>query len=104
MPEDAACEGAGGSAVLPGDGSVHEDPVDALRVIVRVVLERERMGPEVRRTVPHSGEIEDDEVRRGPGPAEAAVREAETRCRHAGHLEDRFLEPQDALLDDEPLE
>src|SRR3970282_2940280 len=52
--QDASPEGARGRAVLHGDGAVHEDPVDPLGGVVRAVLERVRVGPQIRRAVPHA--------------------------------------------------
>ncbi len=76
MSQDASAKSAAGFGVFDRDLPVHDDPIDAFRIFVRIVLERVRVGPQVRGTVSQPWQVENDEVRGESRSDQAAVREA----------------------------
>src|SRR6266566_4857815 len=88
MTEDTSGQTPRGPPFLDRGPSVHQHPVDSLREIVRVVFERICVWPQVRRTVPHAWQVEDDEVGGESRLDQAAIGEAEARCGHPCHFVD----------------
>src|SRR5216110_3378136 len=62
MAQAPACPRPGWLSVLHRRGPIYENPVDPLRVLVRIIFERIRMGPPVRGAILHPRQVEDDEV------------------------------------------
>jgi len=80
MPQDTSGQTLRGSPILHGELSVHEDPVDSFWEIMRIVLERICVRPQVRCAVPHPWQVEDHQVRGESGSDQAAIAEPQA-CR-----------------------
>ena len=104
MSQDTSAKSAAGFGVFDRDLPVHEDPIDAFRIFVRIVLERVRVGPQVRRTVSHAWQVENDEVRGGSRSDQAAIAEAQACRRHPRHFVNGVFEREDGFFDHETLE
>src|SRR5206468_6382987 len=104
MAQAPACPRPGWLSVLHRRGPINEDTIDPLRVLVRIIFERIRMGPPVRGAILHPRQDEDDEVGGESLSNEPAVLEGQPPGRHARHLVDRVWEGEDGLLDNEPLQ
>ncbi len=86
-----AAQGPSGSlggqlAFVEDQLSVNDHRVDALRIPGRIG---------VGRAVDHLGRVEDDQVRRHPGPQHAPVQEAHAPRGQRGHLADRLLDREE---------
>src|SRR5439155_9695021 len=75
--EAPPCPRPGRLTVLHRRRAIHEDPIDSLRVVVRIIFERIRMGPSVRGAILHPRQVEDDEVGGASLSDEPAVLEAQ---------------------------
>jgi len=104
MPQDTSGQTLRGSPILHGELSVHEDPVDSFWEIMRIVLERIGVRPQVRCAVPHPWQIEDDEVRGESGSDQATIAEPQAGRGHPCQLVDGVFECEDGFFDHEPLE
>ena len=89
VAEVAAGPRAGVLGVVDDEDAVDEDVLDPARVHGGILARRD-----VVELVP----VEDDDVGAVTRPQQAAIPEAEVRRRHAGHLPDRLLQAQRALL------